>query len=407
LSKQIFIIGGGAAGFFCAINIAEKNPEYSITILEKTTKLLSKVRISGGGRCNVTHACFDAKELVKNYPRGSKELLGAFTRFCPTEMISWLRSKQVDLKTEADGRMFPVSNNSETIVNCFLDKAKQLGIKIELECSVISMHQLENGLQLQVEKQHSINQKINTDVVIVCTGGFNQLKAYEFLKNTGHKIHPPVPSLFTFNIPNNPIHQLMGLSVPQVKVKIKCSSFFTEGPLLITHWGFSGPAILKLSAFAAQELAKENYHTTVTINWLNNEQNEVRDRLINCFKTNTKTQIANLQEFVLPKRLWNFLIAKSEIPSSKLCSELTKKEINKLVECLVNDQYEMKGKTTFKEEFVSCGGIDLKEVDFKTMQSKKWKNLYFAGEILNIDGITGGFNFQAAWTTGWVTAQTV
>lgn len=405
MSKQIYIIGGGAAGFFCAINIAEKNPDYSITILEKSNKLLSKVRISGGGRCNVTHACFQAKELVKNYPRGSKELLGAFTRFGPTEMINWLKSKQVALKTEADGRMFPVSNNSETIVNCFLDTAKQLGINIEMECSVMSMHQHEKGIQLQVEKQHKHIHDLNADVVIVCTGGFNQLKAYEFLKNTGHKILPPVPSLFTFNIPNNPVHQLMGLSVQQVKVKIKCSSFFTEGPLLITHWGFSGPAILKLSAFAAQELAKENYHTTVIINWLNEEQNGVRDRLQDSFRANTKTQIANLQEFVLPKRLWHFLIAKAEIPAYKLCSELTKKELNKLVECLVNDQYEMKGKTTFKEEFVSCGGVDLKEVDFKTMQSNKWNNLYFAGEILNIDGVTGGFNFQAAWTTAWMSSQ--
>jgi len=407
LSKRIYIIGGGAAGFFCAINIAEKNRDFSITILEKSTKLLSKVRISGGGRCNVTHACFEAKELIKNYPRGSKELLGAFTRFGPTEMISWLSSKQVAVKTEADGRMFPVSNNSETIVNCFLDAANQLGIKVELEYSVISMQQIENEILLETQKQHKSIEQIKADAVVVCTGGFNQLKAYEFLKNTGHTIHMPVPSLFTFNIPNNPIHGLMGLSVPHVKVKIKCSTYFTEGPLLITHWGFSGPSVLKLSAFAAQELAKENYHTTVIINWLNDEQNEVRDRLLNSFRANTKTQIANLQEFNLPKRLWHFLIAKAEIPSSKVCSEITKKELNKLVELLVNDQYDMKGKTTFKEEFVTCGGIDLKEVDFKTMQSKKWNNLYFAGEILNIDGITGGFNFQAAWTTAWIAAQSV
>lgn len=407
MSKKIYIIGGGAAGFFCAIQLAEKNPDFSITIIEKSTKLLSKVRISGGGRCNVTHACFEAKELIKNYPRGSKELLGAFTRFGPTEMINWLKSKQVALKTEADGRMFPVSNNSETIVNCFLDTSQLLGIKLELECSVISMQQLQNGILLETQKQHNSVQQLKADAVVVCTGGFNQLKAYDFLKNTGHKILPPVPSLFTFNIPNNPVHQLMGLSVPNVKVKIKCSNFFTEGPLLITHWGFSGPAILKLSAFAAQELAKENYHTTVTINWLNDEQNEVRERLQNSFRANTKTQIVNLPLIALPKRLWHFLVAKAEIPSFKLCSELTKKELNKLVELLVNDQYEMRGKTTFKEEFVSCGGIDLKEVDFKTMQSKKWNNLYFAGEILNIDGITGGFNFQAAWTTAWIAAQAI
>ncbi len=407
MSKKIYIIGGGAAGFFCAIQLAEKNPDFSITIIEKSTKLLSKVRISGGGRCNVTHACFEAKELIKNYPRGSKELLGAFTRFGPAEMVNWLKSKQVALKTEADGRMFPVSNNSETIVNCFLDTSQLLGIKLEMECSVISMQQLQNGILLETQKQHNSVQQLKADAVVVCTGGFNQLKAYDFLKNTEHKILPPVPSLFTFNIPNNPVHQLMGLSVPNVKVKIKCSNYFTEGPLLITHWGFSGPAILKLSAFAAQELAKENYHTTVTINWLNDEQNEVRDRLQDSFRANTKTQIVNLPVVALPKRLWHFLVAKAEIPSFKLCSELTKKELNKLVELLVNDQYEMRGKTTFKEEFVSCGGIDLKEVDFKTMQSKKWNNLYFAGEIMNIDGITGGFNFQAAWTTAWIAAQAI
>ena len=407
MPKQIYIIGGGAAGFFCAINLAEKNPDYSIVILEKSTKLLSKVRISGGGRCNVTHACFDAKELVKNYPRGSKELLGAFMRFGPADMINWLKSKQIAVKTEADGRMFPASNSSETIVNCFLNEARNLGIKIEQDCSVLDMKQSEKGIQLQVQKQYSRIEEIKADAVVVCTGGFNQLKSYEFFKNTGHSIHSPLPSLFTFNVPNNPVHELMGLSVPNVKVKIKCSSYFTEGPLLITHWGFSGPAVLKLSAFAAKELAAENYQTTVTVNWLNEEQNEARICLQNSFRVNTKTQISNLQEFVFPKRLWHFLITKAEIPSHKLCCEITKKELNKLVECLVNDQYEMNGKTTFKEEFVTCGGIDLKEVDFKTMQSKKWNNLYFAGEILNIDGITGGFNFQAAWTTSWIAAQAI
>ena len=407
MPKQIYIIGGGAAGFFCAINLAEKNPDYSIVILEKSTKLLSKVRISGGGRCNVTHACFDAKELVKNYPRGSKELLGAFMRFGPADMINWLKSKQIAVKTEADGRMFPASNSSETIVNCFLNEARNLGIKIEQDCSMLDMKQSEKGIQLQVQKQHSRIEEIKADAVVVCTGGFNQLKSYEFFKNTGHSIHSPLPSLFTFNVPNNPVHELMGLSVPNVKVKIKCSSYFTEGPLLITHWGFSGPAVLKLSAFAAKELAAENYQTTVTVNWLNEEQNEARICLQNSFRVNTKTQISNLQEFVFPKRLWHFLITKAEIPSHKLCCEITKKELNKLVECLVNDQYEMNGKTTFKEEFVTCGGIDLKEVDFKTMQSKKWNNLYFAGEILNIDGITGGFNFQAAWTTSWIAAQAI
>jgi hypothetical protein len=407
MSKQIYIIGGGAAGFFCAINIAQKNPNYSVTILEKSTKLLSKVRISGGGRCNVTHACFEAKELVKNYPRGSKELHGAFTRFSPVDMINWLKSKQVALKTESDGRMFPVSDNSETIVNCFLAEAEKLGIKIELNCSVLAIEQQENFLQLHVQFQHEKKQCFNADAVVVCTGGFNQLKAYDFLSNSGHKINAPIPSLFTFNIPNNPIHQLMGLSVPHVKVKIKCSNYFTEGPLLITHWGFSGPAILKLSAFAANELFNQQYETIVTINWLNDEQNEVRTRLQKTFSFHTKTQIGNLTEFALPKRLWHFLIAKAEIPAHKPCSELTKKELNKLVECLVADQYEMKGKTTFKDEFVTCGGIDLREVDFKTMQSKKWNNLYFAGEILNIDGVTGGFNFQAAWTTAWIAALSV
>jgi len=402
---SVCIIGGGAAGFFCAINIAQKNPEIKITILEKTTKLLSKVSVSGGGRCNVTNSCVEVKDLVKNYPRGSKELYSVFNTFGPLNTVQWFKEKGIVLKTEADGRMFPSTDDSQTIINCFLQEAEKSGIEIRNKCQVNRIELSDDKIGVNCLVDDIKSKCFYFDAVVVTSGGFNQLKNYDFLSITEHRIIPPLPSLFTFNIPNNPITQLMGLSVNNAKIKILQSNFVFEGPLLITHWGFSGPAILKLSSFAADYLHQTDYAVKLSINWLNEEQNEVRSQLHTFSLNQHKSQVRNVNPFGLPRRLWEFLIRKIDVNETKLYQELSQKELNKMTEVLISDIYEMRGKTTFKEEFVTCGGVDLKEVNFKTMQSKKWKRLYFAGEILNIDGITGGFNFQAAWSTAWIAAH--
>lgn len=405
--KRVYVIGGGAAGFFCAINLAKKNPSYKITILEKTTKLLSKVLVSGGGRCNVTNQCFEISDLIKNYPRGSKELRSVFSKFAPQDTIDWFAQRNVKLHAEADNRMFPVSNNSQTIIDCFLDDAKKYGINIQTKTEVKEIKQQGEKVVLNLLVDNAKTQDVIADAVVVTTGGFNQEKAYGFLQATGHTIVKPLPSLFTFNIPNNDITQLMGLSVPNAKVKVAATNYMFEGPLLITHWGFSGPAVLKLSAYAAEYFHQKSYESQINVNWLNKEYEEIKHAVEQLQKQQYKSLPKNTNVFVLPKRLWEHLLIKADLNNDKPWSEITKKSINKLVEVLFADAYTMRGKTTFKEEFVTCGGIELKEIDFKTMQSKKMTGLYFAGEVINIDGITGGFNFQAAWSTAWVAANSI
>lgn len=398
-AKRVIVIGGGAAGFFAAINTALRFSDASVTILEKSNKLLSKVRISGGGRCNVTHHCFENGELVKNYPRGDKELRQVFPRFAVHDTIAWFAERGIKLKVEADGRMFPQSNSSETIISCFMEEANRLGIGIHLQEEVLSIEK--SGEQLKVTTNTGAYE---ADAVICCTGGHHQPKHYELIRRAGHSIAEPVPSLFTLNLPGSDIRELMGLSVKQATVKITRAKHSYTGPVLITHWGLSGPAVLKLSAFAAKDLFELQYHTGIAVNWtgtLNEE--EVRDVLSGSLSS--RALVLNTPQFELPKRLWDYLLAKTGISAQKTWAELGKKQLNALSQLLTHDVYNMQGKTTFKEEFVTCGGVNLKEIDFKTMQSRVVPGLYFCGEVLNIDGITGGFNFQNAWSTAWIASH--
>ncbi len=398
--KHILVIGGGAAGFFSAINAAINFPEAKIIILEKSNKILSKVRVSGGGRCNVTHHCFDNSELIKNYPRGEKELRQVFSQFSVIDTIDWFAKRGVKLKVESDGRMFPESNSSETIINCFLSEAKRLDIDINLNEEVISIQKKDDSyLEVKTTKQ-----VYNVDAVICSIGGHHQQKNYEFIKQCGHTIDELIPSLFTLNLPQSNIKELMGLSVKQGTVKVNGTKHQYTGPVLITHWGLSGPAVLKLSAFAAQEFFKLNYHAGIAVNWTGTlKEEEVKD-LIHV-NLSSRALILNSPMFEIPKRLWEYLLIKSEINLSKPWIELGKKQLNKLAQVLTNDVYTMQGKTTFKEEFVTAGGVNLKEINFKTMESKIVPHLFFCGEVLNIDGITGGFNFQNAWSTAWIASK--
>ena len=401
LRFDLIVIGGGAAGIFSAINVATLFPDKKILVIEKSNKLLAKVKISGGGRCNVTHACFDPKELIRFYPRGAKELLSVFSRFSPLETAIWFAKRGVKLKTEEDGRMFPITDSSQTIIDCLLKEAKTNNVTIWQNCEVKTIAPQEKGFVLKLGD----GQELSCHKLMIASGGYPKLEQYKWIEKLGHSIVPPVPSLFTFNLIKNPITQLMGVSVKKAGVKLLPLKMEVEGPLLITHWGFSGPAILKLSAFAARELFALNYNYEVQINWLP-QMNDVE--LKNYFENQKLNfgshKLINRQGFEFPSRLWSFLIDKSGIDENKRWADISNKEINKLIETILRDRYAANGKTTFKEEFVTCGGVSLKEVDFKTMQSKKVNDLYFAGEILDIDGVTGGFNFQAAWATGYVAA---
>lgn len=404
-SKQIIVIGGGAAGFFAAINCAPLHENCTITLLEKSSKLLSKVRVSGGGRCNVTHACFDNALLVKNYPRGEKELQNVFSRFSVKDTIKWFEQRSVELKAEVDGRMFPVTDNSETIVNCLLQEAEKAGVKIKLN---VDITEIVKNLNDTFTLKTNGGRIFECDKLIIATGGNSKDAAYDWLKKLGHTIIKPVPSLFTFNIPNNQIIQLMGVSVPQAKVRVLGTKLETEGPLLITHWGMSGPAILKASAWGARSLSDVNYNFTVLINWLPKYNEEkLRIEFANQRAENPAKLILNNCPLELPKRLWEYFVDKASISETTRWADLPKKNSNILINIITKDEYKVLGKTTFKEEFVTCGGVSLKEIDFSTMQSKLIPNLYFAGEIMDIDGITGGFNFQNAWSTGWVAAKSI
>jgi predicted Rossmann fold flavoprotein len=400
---DVIIIGGGAAGFFAAINSAQLNKGCSVLLLEKSSKLLSKVRISGGGRCNITHACFDNNVLVKSYPRGEKELKNVFSRFTTTDTIEWFQKRGVQLKTEADGRIFPESNSSETVIDCLLQEARKSGVQIQLNTDI---EEIEKD-----EQQQFILKALNGDLfqcrkVIIATGGHPKEQTYDWLKKTGHTIVKPVPSLFTFNIPDDPITQLMGISVPLARVKIKTAKLEVEGPLLITHWGLSGPAVLKTSAVGARILNDLNYQFTVTISWLPKYTEEkIRMEFSNQREEHAAKMVISNCPVELPKRLWDHFLLRSGIDKATRWADLSKKNITDLINCLLNNEYTVKGKTTFKEEFVTAGGIKLKEINFSTMESKVVPDLYFAGEVMDVDGITGGFNFQNAWSSGWIAAN--
>lgn len=400
---RIGIIGGGAAGFFSAIAVKENHPEDKVVIIEKSKHILSKVKISGGGRCNLTNGC-SPNDLYKAYPRGGKSLKKAFNLFNNVDCVKWFESRDVALVTQDDNCVFPVSQDSQSIIDCFLRECKRLDVEIQTELTVKSI----TPVGEQFELGFDIDNVLSTifDKLIVTTGGSPQRKGLEWLEALNHKIENPVPSLFTFNMPNEPITKLMGIVVEKALVSLPGTKLKSEGPLLITHWGMSGPAILKLSAFGARLLSDNNYDFKILVNWVNQtDQDLIVDELTTIVREHTNKILANYRPFALPDRLWMFLLEKGNLPANKKWGELGKKGINKLINMLTNDEYAVKGKTTFRDEFVTCGGVSLESVDMTTMQSKKCKNLYFAGEVLDIDAITGGYNLQAAWSTGFLAAQ--
>ena len=400
---DIIIIGGGAAGFFAGIVCAENNPLTRVTIIEGSAKVLGKVRISGGGRCNVTHHCFDPAELVTYYPRGGRELRGAFTRFQPQDIINWFEKRGVRLKTEADGRVFPVTDSSQTIVNCLIKAAENAKIDIKLKSEVVALKLQEN--QFKVRLKHG--ESLRGDRILLATG--SSARGYQLAKSLSHEIITPLPSLFTFKIKDSRFQGLEGISVDSVGLKLsgkgKNKTAQQSGSLLITHWGISGFGVLKLSAFGAKILAENNYQMLLSINWLfpDNPQ-QVKEKLIEIQSQyrQSRQQISSFCPFPLPKRLWQRLLNFIVVDPQKKWSELSKNELIKLAKELTQGEYKILGKGVFKDEFVTCGGVKLKEVNFSTMESKVCQHLYFAGEVLDIDGVTGGFNFQSAWTTGWL-----
>ncbi|MEO9485529.1 MAG: NAD(P)/FAD-dependent oxidoreductase [Ekhidna sp.] len=398
---KIIVIGGGAAGFFTAINIAEKHPEYNVCILEKTRKLLSKVKVSGGGRCNVTNERSRPSELVRFYPRGSKKLHQVFKRFSTTDMVTWLSKRGIETKAEEDQRMFPMSNSSQTIIDCFLKQAARFKVSILQNETLTALNQ--TGNQWQVT---TTNQIYEADKVVIATG--SSPSTWKVLEQVGLAITPIVPSLFTFNIKDERIKHLPGISFAEARVKIAGSKLEENGPLLITHWGLSGPVILKLSAWGAYELESKTYQFDILVNFVGGlAPDEVRKHLVQYREANPKRKVINYPLFDVPKRFWDSIISCCCIASETPFSELSKKQLNKLVEELAQGKYVVHGKSTFKDEFVTAGGVKLSEVDLETFECKRFPNLYIAGEVLDIDALTGGFNFQACWSAGWIISESI
>lgn len=393
---DLIVVGGGAAGFFAAITAQGLGQK--VAILEKTRQPLAKVRISGGGRCNVTHACFDPARLVTFYPRGSKELRGPFTRFQPADTIRWFEERNVKLKTEADGRMFPVTDSSQTIIDCLQEERKRTGAELILEADVEKIEPSSSGFTVHLANNTTMQAKR----ILLATG--SNRKVFTWLESLGHTIIPCVPSLFTFNIKDFDLKEIAGLSVPNGCVKVL--GVTQKGPLLITHWGFSGPCVLKASAWGARLLHDAGYKAELSIDWLADlTPQEKEKKLLQAKQENAKKQLSTYSPYELPQRLWKALLLKAGVGSEDRYGELSKETMQKLLGHLSQDLYHIEGQTTNKEEFVTCGGVSLDEVNFKTMESKRISGLYFAGEILNIDGVTGGFNFQNAWTTGYIAGQ--
>ncbi|TAH27565.1 MAG: NAD(P)/FAD-dependent oxidoreductase [Cytophagales bacterium] len=402
---KIAVIGAGAAGFFGALSCAHHFPEHEIIIFEKTHKLLSKVKISGGGRCNVTNSKFDINQLHEFYPRGAKELKKTFVQFNHLDTIKWFESRGVEIIAEADGRMFPKSNSSQTIIDCLTDEVKKHNISIVQGTGLLSVELLSNN---QFELMFSNDNKYQCDRILIATGGNSHNSAYDWLRKLNIKIQEPVPSLFTFNIPDTIMQGLQGVVVKNAVVKIKQTKFAEQGITLITHWGYSGPAVLRLSAWAARALHEMNYQCKIHINWAGEKkEEEIRQEFVLYKSKHPSKLVFGNPMFDLPRRLWERLCEQNGIQEKIKWAELPNKLLNKLIESICNDVYDMKGKTTFKEEFVTAGGVDLEQIDMHTMSSKKHSGIYFAGEVLDIDGITGGFNFQAAWATGWVAGKNI
>ena len=400
VQKDIIVIGGGAAGFFAAINIAEKHPELSVAILERGKEGLQKVKISGGGRCNVTHAEFIPSELVQNYPRGERELLGPFHTFMTGDTIAWFEERGVELKIEEDGRMFPVSNSSQTIIDCFLFEAKKHKVEVLYNHSVKSIEPIDNRFKVTTSQGD-----VEAKKIVLATG--SNPKVWKLLEDLGHTIVPPVPSLFTFDIKDKRIKDIPGVVAQNVEVKVIDTNLFSEGPLLITHVGMSAPAILKLSAYGAVELAKLNYNFKIEINFIKQDFEDCLHQLKGLKQELAKKQIYGTAQFNLPKRLWRQLVLASNISKNQRWADLNREQLNQLAAQLTQAVFQVTGKSTFKEEFVTAGGVDLKEVNFKTFESKLIPNLYFAGEVINVDAVTGGFNFQNAWTGAYIVSSSI
>ncbi|PTM11960.1 MAG: aminoacetone oxidase family FAD-binding enzyme [Bacteroidetes bacterium] len=400
IQKDVIIIGGGAAGFFAAINIAEQNPKLKVSILERGKEGLQKVKVSGGGRCNVTHAEFVPSELVQNYPRGEKELLGPFHQFMTGDTIDWFEKRGVELKIEDDGRMFPITNSSQTIVDCFLNEAKKHQVEVLYNHSVKSINKEENRWKLQTSQGN-----FSTKKLLIATG--SNSKIWHLLENLGHTISQPVPSLFTFNIKDERIKDIPGVVALNVEVQVVGTDLWSEGPLLITHVGMSAPSILKLSAFGAIELAKRNYKFEIEVNFIRHSFEDCLDVLKDLKHKLAKKTVFKSTQFELPKRLWHKIVLASEMNQDTRWADLNKNQLENLTAQLTQAVFKVDGKSTFKEEFVTAGGIDLKEINFKTFGSKLHKNLYFAGEVINVDAVTGGFNFQNAWTGAFIAAKSI
>jgi predicted Rossmann fold flavoprotein len=398
--NSLIVVGGGAAGFFGAIAHAEAYPQARVLLLEAGSQFLSKVRISGGGRCNVTHACFEPALLVQHYPRGGRALRGAFTRFQPKDTVAWFQQRGVRLKTEADGRMFPVTDDSATIVNCLMETARRAGVELRSGEAVTQVKQSDQGFSIQLRS----GEWIKSDRLLLATGGSPQ--GYRLAQSLGHEIEPPVPSLFTFTVPDPQLRELAGVAVESAQVKLLVPDqkpLEQTGALLITHWGLSGPAVLKLSAWGARLLQESRYQGTVQVRWLTEPETQVRQSLATIKEREGKKAIVSYSPFpTLSRRLWQYLVNRAAIGLETRWADISKKQLNALVQELIQGQFPLQGKGAFKDEFVTCGGVRLADVDFKTMSSKICPGLHFAGEILDIDGVTGGFNFQSAWTTGWL-----
>ena len=400
MNYDVILVGGGAAGFFTAINLVEQNKGLKVAIIERGKEVLSKVKISGGGRCNVTHACFDPKELTQFYPRGAKELLGPFHQFCSGDTIEWFDRHGVTLKIEEDGRMFPDTDSSQTIIDCFMKAVCELKIDVITSSSVQGIFKKENSWKLDTTTGN-----YECEYLVMTTG--SNPKMWNMMSEFGHKIIEPVPSLFTFNINDKRIKDLMGVATP-AEVSVKGTKLEAAGPLLITHWGMSGPGILRLSAWGARILAEKNYQFHITVNWMPQHSFEsLKEELQHIRKEHAKKNAIKRIELELPNRLWERMVVVSGIAEDTKWADVTNKQLDVLCGELTQGEYQVNGKSTFKDEFVTAGGIDLKEVNFKTMESKVNDNLYFAGEILNIDAITGGFNFQNAWTNGYIASQAI
>jgi len=398
--NKIAIIGGGAAGFFAAIRLAELKPDVQIVIFEQANKVLQKVKISGGGRCNVTHACFVPDDLVMNYPRGEKELLGPFYKFNPADTMEWFENEGVTLKIEDDNRVFPISDSSQTIVDCLLNKAKKLNVDIRKSEGIKSFNFVNSQWELNTSQSN-----YTFDTLVMACGSNQQI--WQQLKKLGHTIVDPVPSLFTFNISSQLIKDLPGVAVPHAFIAIEGEKLESEGPLLITHWGLSGPGILRLSAWGARILAHKKYNFTLKVNWLGIEQSDAQEKMNLALATHAEKTVNSPLFYDIPKRLWQQMMAHLNVNPATKWKQVATKDLDALLILLTDCAFEVNGKSTFKDEFVTAGGVELKEIDFRTMQSKCLPNLYFAGEVIDVDAITGGFNFQNAWTTAWLAANAI